>query len=94
MEIIEELKPAHLDSHYKLTATTKSNLYIGLVTVDSETIITYPYMVNDIISQTNIYIPIANESNLEIITTYPSTSISKTLYSKLSDNSYKEMQFK
>jgi hypothetical protein len=51
-------------------------------------------MPNDIISQTNIYIPIANESNLEIITTYPSESISKVLYSKLSDNTYKEMQFK
>lgn len=94
MEIIEDLKPAHLDSHYILTATTNSNLYIGCATVDSETISTYPYMPNDIISQTNIYIPIANESNLETVITYPSESISKILYSKLSDSTYKEMQFK
>lgn len=93
IEIIEELKPAHLGVLYELIATTKSNLYIGMVSFDGEIVATYPYTPNDIMSQTNIYIPIANQSNLETIMTYPQDHISKTLYTKLSDNTYKEIQF-
>lgn len=71
IEIIDELKPAHLDVFYELIQTTMSNLYLASVTVDAETISTYPYTPNNIQSQTNVYIPIANESNLETIMTYP-----------------------
>lgn len=42
VNIIEELKPAHLGAHYELVETTKSNLYIGATTCFTEIITVYP----------------------------------------------------
>jgi hypothetical protein len=94
IDIIEELKPAHLDAFYELVETIKSNFYIGTITYDGEILSTFPWTPNNINIQSNIYISATSFNNIETIIVYPSEAISKTLYSKLSDNTYKEMQFK
>ncbi|WP_238948866.1 putative phage tail protein [Clostridium sp. YIM B02569] len=71
MDIIEELKPAHLGVNYELKATTKSNIYIGLAAFDGEIVNTYPWTPNDIESKAEYYIPIIQPSSLETINTYP-----------------------
>lgn len=94
INIIEELKPAHLEAFYELVETIQSNLYIGSATYDSEVISTFPWTANDIYTQSNTYIACSSFNNFETIIVYPSDSISKILYTKLSDSTYKEMQFK
>jgi uncharacterized protein YmfQ (DUF2313 family) len=71
IDIIEELKPAHLGVHYELTETTKSNLYLGSVTCNAEIITVYPWTPSNIEVSTNLYIPVSNSSTLETITIYP-----------------------
>jgi P2-related tail formation protein len=94
INIIEELKPAHLEAFYELVETIQSNLYIGSATYDSEIISTFPWTANNIYTQSNTYIACSSFNNFETIIVYPSDSISKILYTKLSDSTYKEMQFK
>lgn len=71
IEIIEELKPAHLEALYELIETTKSNLYIGSATCDAEIITVYPWSPNNIEMTTNIYIPFQDSPMLENIVVYP-----------------------
>jgi hypothetical protein len=71
VEIIEEIKPAHLGVHYELIETTKSNLYLGSATYSAETITVYPWSPNNIEMKTNVYFPFSNDFNLETITVYP-----------------------
>lgn len=80
IEIIEELKPAHLGVIYELIETTMSNLYIGSATLDAEIITIYPWSPNNIEMTTNIYIPIQNSPMRETIVVYP--KVNRNIYYK------------
>ncbi len=71
MEIIEDLKPAHLGVDYELKATTQSNIYMGFIGFDGEVVNTYPWTPNDIESKLDYYMPTFQPSSLENINTYP-----------------------
>lgn len=75
MEIVEEIKPAHLGVTYHLMAITQSNLYIGSAGFSGEIIKTYPWTPNDIESKLDYYIPTFQPSSLENIKTYPKEAI-------------------
>ncbi|NRT34558.1 hypothetical protein BJV38_002855 [Clostridium beijerinckii] len=75
MEIIEELKPAHLGVTYHLMAVTQSNIYIALTGFSGEIIKTYPWTPNDIESKLDYYVPTFQPSSLEKIKTYPKEAI-------------------
>jgi hypothetical protein len=68
---VKKIKPSHLGVIYKLIAITQTNLYIAALSFEGEVISTYPWTPNDIESQTELYIPMVNYSNLETIVTYP-----------------------
>lgn len=93
IEIIEEIKPAHLGVIYELIETTISNLYIGSATWDAEIIIIYPWSPNNIEMTTNVYIPIHNSPMRETIVVYPDGSISG-LYTTDSTGKYTLLKFK
>lgn len=80
IEIIEELKPAHLGVIYELIETTMSNLYIGSTTLDAEIITIYPWSPNNIEMTTNVYIPIQNSPMKETIVVYP--KVNRNIYYK------------
>lgn len=92
IEIIEELKPAHLGVIYELIETTKSNLYVGSATCDAEIIIIYPWSPSNIEMTTNVYIPIHNSPMIENIVVYP--HIGKGLYTTDSTGKYTLLKFK
>jgi hypothetical protein len=92
IEIIEELKPAHLGTNYILTQSTKSNLYTGSVLLNAEIITIYPWTSNSIELTTNIYIPISNGTSLEIVTIYPQID-NTLLYYKTNDNKFQILNF-
>ncbi len=71
MEIIEDLKPAHLGVDYELKATAQSNIYMGFIGFDGEVVNTYPWTPNDIESKLDYYMPTFQPSSLENINTYP-----------------------
>jgi hypothetical protein len=71
IEIIEEIKPAHLGVIYELIETTISNLYIGSTTFGAEIITVYPWTPNNIDMKANVYISISNDYSLETIVVYP-----------------------
>lgn len=68
---VKRIKPSHLGVNYKLTAITQSKFFIGLTSFTGEAITTYPWTPTKIESKTNVFIPIAQHSGLENITTYP-----------------------
>lgn len=92
VDIIEELKPAHLGVHYELVETTKSNLYIGATTCYAEIITVYPWTSSNIEMQTNVYIPISNVTSLETITVYPKDD-DTIFYVKDDNNNYTILEF-
>lgn len=93
IQIIEEIKPAHLEVFYKLIQTTQSNLYIGSVICNSEIITVYPWTSNDIEAQTNVYVPISNSTTLETIMIYPKED--ETIFYTTDDNgNYVSLEFK
>lgn len=75
MEIIEELKPAHLGVTYHLMATTQSNLYIASTGFSGEIINVYPWTPNNLESKVDVYIPSFQPSSLENINVYPKEAI-------------------
>lgn len=95
IEIIEELKPAHLGVHYELIETTQSNLYIGSATYGAEIITVYPWSPNNIDIKTDIYFPLSNDFNLETMTVYPrdENMFSTRLYIN-NNGKYQELEFK
>jgi hypothetical protein len=92
IEIIEELKPAHLGTNYILTESTKSNVYIGSILLNAETITIYPWTSNSIEMSTNVYIPISNGTSLETVTIYPKID-DKVLYYKTNDDKFQILNF-
>ncbi|AGF56473.1 uncharacterized protein YmfQ (DUF2313 family) [Clostridium saccharoperbutylacetonicum] len=75
MEIIEDLKPAHLNVNYHLKAITQSNLYIASVGFTSEIINVYPWTPSNLESKLDVYIPSHQPSSLESINVYPKEAI-------------------
>lgn len=92
IEIIEELKPAHLGVIYELIQITVSNLYMGSATWDAEIITIYPWTTNNIEMTTNIYIPIQNSPMKETIVVYPKDG--GMLYHKNDDGNKSVLKFK
>lgn len=70
-EFIEEIKPAHLGTNYKLKAITKTDLRVVTVGLQGEIIKVFPWTPNDLISKVEVKIPLMNPKSLENIKTYP-----------------------
>lgn len=71
-DIIDEIKPAHLGTGYKLVAITNNDLYIAGTSLMGEIITTYPWTPTEIENNTDIYVPMtAAYAGVETITTYP-----------------------
>lgn len=71
-DAIDEIKPAHLGTGYKLVAITNNDLYIAGTSLMGEIITTYPWTPTEIENNTDIYVPMtAAYAGVETITTYP-----------------------
>lgn len=68
---INEIKPAHLESNYKLKSTTKNKIKFASMTRCAEIITVYPYTPKETKVFGKIYIPINNNNTLETTTIYP-----------------------
>lgn len=75
IEIIEEIKPAHLGVNYHLMATTQSNLYIASTGFSGEIINVYPWTPSDLTTKLDYYVSAFQPSSLENINVYPKEAI-------------------
>lgn len=73
--IVREISPAHLGIHYKLRAITKSNLNIAAVGFTGEIIRVYPWSVDNIKSEIDVYIPAIQRRGLETIRVCPKEEV-------------------
>lgn len=55
--------------------TTKGDINIGVLAIDAEEIVVYPWTPKDVNSRINFTIPIAQSSGNETITTYPKEAV-------------------
>ncbi|MFT8350093.1 putative phage tail protein [Clostridium saccharoperbutylacetonicum] len=70
-EIIETIKPAHLNVNYKIKTKLQSNLFVASGNMIGEKIKVYPWVPKKIESEAKIFIPINNYIQLEKVTVYP-----------------------
>lgn len=73
--IIEEIKPAHLECKYKLTSTTKDKIRFATLTRCAETITVYPYNPKQIEFKGTIKLALGDSTGFENITVYPRKEI-------------------
>lgn len=70
-ESIEEIKPAHLSSNYKLISIVESKIYSSAVSISAEEIIVYPWQNKKLDSSGKIKIAMSGSIGLEQTTIYP-----------------------
>lgn len=69
--MVDEIKPAHLESRYHLRAITKTDLRIVSYGITGEEIRVYPVIINDIVSKAEIPVKFSQDKSIEKISVYP-----------------------
>ena len=71
LEIIEEIKPAHLRINLQMSSLTRDNLLLKSTMLCGEEIHVFPYQITNIQSQGKLHIALGNTQNAEIISVNP-----------------------
>lgn len=71
LEILEELKPAHLRINLKMNSLTNDNLLFRTLMLCGEEIQVFPYQITNIQSNGKLKIALGNTQNAEIISVNP-----------------------
>ena len=71
LEIIEEIKPAHLRINLQMSSLTRDNLLLKSTMLCGEEIHVFPYQITNIQSKGKLHIALGNTQNAEIISVNP-----------------------
>ena len=71
LEILEEIKPAHLRINLQMDSLTNDNLIFKTTMLCGEEIHVFPYQITNIHSKGKLYIALGNTQNAEIISVNP-----------------------
>lgn len=71
LEVLEEIKPAHLRLNLKMNSLTKDDLLLKTIMLCGEEVQVFPYQITSISSNGKLNIALGNTQNAEIISVKP-----------------------